>query len=193
MKKCTKCKKLKDLKDFGFNKKAKDGRESWCRVCTNKLIKAWQKRNKDKVYKKQKEWVKNNIEKSREKSNKWKRNNRDKVYEYNSKYVTNRRKRDLNFRIRDNIRSRIKQAIKYKRESSRELLGCSIEFLVKYLESKFKKGMTWNNYSRKGWHIDHKKPCSKFDLIKLSEQKKCFNYKNLQPLWAEENLKKGNK
>ena len=29
-----------------------------------------------------------------------------------------------------------------------------------------------------------------FDLSKPSEQKKCFNYTNLQPLWAEENLKK---
>ena len=53
--------------------------------------------------------------------------------------------------------------------------------------------MTWSNHSLKGWHIDHIKPLSKFDLEKESEQKKAFNYKNCQPLWAFENLEKGNK
>ena len=43
------------------------------------------------------------------------------------------------------------------------------------------------------WHIDHKIPCASFDLRKVSEQKKCFNYKNLQPMWAIDNLRKGTK
>lgn len=60
--------------------------------------------------------------------------------------------------------------------------------------------MTWDNHGRgcngKGleeWHIDHIKPCASFDLSKSKEQLKCFNYKNLQPLWAEDNLSKGSK
>jgi len=51
--------------------------------------------------------------------------------------------------------------------------------------------MSWNNHGE--WHIDHIKPCTSFDLSKLSEQKKCFHYKNLQPLWAKDNLSKGAK
>ena len=51
--------------------------------------------------------------------------------------------------------------------------------------------MSWNNYGE--WHVDHIKPCAKFDLSEEEQQKKCFNYKNLQPLWGEDNLKKGDK
>jgi len=69
-----------------------------------------------------------------------------------------------------------------------ELLGCNIEFVKKYLESKFDKEMSWDNYGK--WHIDHIKPVASFDLTKLDEQKKCFHYTNIQPLWAKENREK---
>lgn len=71
------------------------------------------------------------------------------------------------------------------------MIGCSIEELKQYLEKQFKEGMTWDNYGE--WHIDHIIPCAAFDLTKEEEQLKCFNYTNLQPLWAEENEKKGDK
>jgi len=61
------------------------------------------------------------------------------------------------------------------------------------LETKFLEGMDWDNYGIYGWHIDHIKPCSLFNLENIEEQKKCFHYTNLQPLWAIDNLKKGNK
>jgi hypothetical protein len=70
------------------------------------------------------------------------------------------------------------------------LLGCSINFLKKYLEDRFKEGMLWRNYGIYGWHIDHIIPCYNFDLSKLEEQNKCFHYSNLQPLWAKENWSK---
>ena len=55
--------------------------------------------------------------------------------------------------------------------------------------------MSWDNhgFGDDKWHIDHIIPCSNFDLTKKEEQKKCFNYKNLQPLWQKDNLSKGNK
>ena len=58
-----------------------------------------------------------------------------------------------------------------------------------FLEAKFKEGMTWENHGE--WHIDHIKPCVSFNLLDENEQKKCFHYTNLQPLWASENLSKG--
>jgi hypothetical protein len=73
-----------------------------------------------------------------------------------------------------------------------ELLGCTIDFFKNHLESKFVEGMSWQNYG-KGWHIDHIIPCVSFDLSKPEEQRKCFHFSNLQPLWAVDNIRKGTK
>ena len=76
-------------------------------------------------------------------------------------------------------------------------LGISIKELKIYLATKFYphsitgEKMTWDNYGYYGWHIDHKIPCSSFDLINLEQQKKCFYYTNLQPLWRFDNQSKG--
>ena len=72
-----------------------------------------------------------------------------------------------------------------------KLLGCNINELRFYLEGKFIDGMSWDNYGE--WHIDHIRPCASFDLTDPEQQKKCFHYTNLQPLWAEDNLSKGDK
>ena len=80
-----------------------------------------------------------------------------------------------------------------KSAATLELLGCSVEELKKHLENQFVKGMTWNNYGLHGWHIDHIIPCASFDLTKEEEQRKCFHYTNLQPLWAKDNYAKGDK
>ncbi len=106
----------------------------------------------------------------------------------NKKYAN-----DINFKIKVNLRNRIWDALKYNRKTGRtlDLLGCTIEELKVHLQSQFTKGMSWDNHGL--WHIDHIKPCSLFDLCKKSEQLTCFNFKNLQPLWQVDNLKKGNK
>jgi hypothetical protein len=78
-----------------------------------------------------------------------------------------------------------------KSESTIELTGCTIDELRVHLSSLFLPGMTWDNYGKYGWHIDHVKPCAAFDLTDPEQQKECFNYTNLQPLWAVDNLKKG--
>jgi hypothetical protein len=85
-----------------------------------------------------------------------------------------------------NLRNRINCSLKglEKSESTKKLLGCTIEFFKEYLESKFTKGMTWENRGLYGWHIDHIKPCCSFDLSDPEQQKVCFHYTNLQPLWA---------
>ena len=70
-------------------------------------------------------------------------------------------------------------------------LGCTREDLTTHLEGLFQDGMTWDNYG--DWHIDHIKPCSKFDLSTEKAQAECFHYTNLQPLWAKDNLSKGAK
>jgi len=77
-----------------------------------------------------------------------------------------------------------------KHDSSMNLLGCSPDFFKKHIESNFTEGMTWENYGVKGWHIDHILPCASYDLSSLEQQKMCFHYSNLQPLWWYDNIKK---
>jgi hypothetical protein len=92
------------------------------------------------------------------------------------------------------LRSRIAGAIKHhkgtKETSSLELLGTDINTVRRHLEKQFLPGMTWGNHGITGWHIDHIKSCSSFDLSKEEEQRKCFHYTNLQPLWYIDNIRK---
>lgn len=80
-----------------------------------------------------------------------------------------------------------------KSKPTLQLLGCSISHFKKHLESQFTEGMTFENHGPKGWHIDHIIPVSSFNLSDPDQQKKCFHFSNLQPLWYEDNLKKGSK
>jgi len=101
----------------------------------------------------------------------------------------------INKKLRNNLRSRLNKAIKkdYRTGSAVSDLGCSIDEFKIYMENLFEEGMTWNNWSRLGWHIDHIKALANFDLTVESELKKAVHYTNLQPMWAKDNLKKGTK
>jgi len=71
-----------------------------------------------------------------------------------------------------------------KSNSCSILLGCSPDFFKSYIEEKFTTGMTWENHGVYGWHLDHIKPCNSFDLSNPEQQKECFHYTNIRPLWA---------
>jgi len=114
--------------------------------------------------------------------------NREKRIAYNLKYY-----QEIDNKIVSRLRIRIWKVLKgiNKSSSTLELLGCSIEEFKNHLKKNFTKGMSFGNYGK--WHIDHIKPCASFDLSKAEEQKKCFNYTNLQPLWTKDNLSKNSK
>ncbi len=116
---------------------------------------------------------------------------------YNRTTRKERFKNDKQFRFASKLRIRMLEIFKRygakKKNKTVELLGCDIKTAYKHIESQFKEGMTWENHSYDTWHIDHIIPVSSFDLTDKEEQKKCFHYTNLQPLWAKENLKKGTK
>ena len=99
----------------------------------------------------------------------------------------------LDKRLKNILRSRVSKIVSgaVKAGSATDNLGCSIEELKTYLESKFKPGMTWNNYGKYGWHIDHIRPLSSFNLKNLEDFNTACHYTNLQPLWCHENYKKG--
>lgn len=101
-----------------------------------------------------------------------------------------RLKTDIAFKLQETIRSRITMAIKgsVKRGSAIKLLGCSIEDFKVYIEKQFEPGMTWDNWSLKGWHLDHIKPIKDFDLSDAAQLAEVCHYTNMRPLWAKANL-----
>jgi flagellar biosynthesis GTPase FlhF len=135
-------------------------------------------------------------EKARQRAKEWSKNNPERVKETREKNkprIKERRKNDPAYRITCNLRNRVFKAVKKGRKSAHtmELLGCSVEELKEHLEKQFTEGMTFENYGE--WHIDHILPCASFNLLEPEEQKKCFHYTNLQPLWASDNISKGAK
>lgn len=127
----------------------------------------------------------------------YRNNNKDKKNENERKL----KKTDINYKLASILRTRLSSAIKNNQKvgSAVSDLGCSIPDLKLYLEAKFyshlktNEQMTWENYGLYGWHIDHIKPLASFDLTDREQFLKACHYTNLQPLWAEENLKKGAK
>ena len=121
--------------------------------------------------------------------NSWYKTNSE---QYNTKQKE-RYNQDSHYKLTKNLRSRFWHALKKATKSISiiELTGCSLEELKAHLESQFTEGMSWENHGE--WHIDHIRPCASFDLTDPEQQKLCFHYSNLQPLWAVDNLKKSDK
>ncbi len=115
-----------------------------------------------------------------------------KWYSSHPGYYKNKYHADLEHRLMRISQSRIRDALKngWKSARTRELLGCSIPELKVHLERQFRPGMTWENYGPV-WHVDHIKACAKFDLTDPAQQRECFHFSNLQPLFAIENFQKG--
>lgn len=203
MKLCKICKVQKNLTDFPIGR-------AQCKICTKIKMQNWAMKNKDIIREKNKiRWQKLKTDKRQiSKRKEWYAKNRDRLlsqkkeyYELNKQKILLRHKlyermklkTDPIFRLRKNLRRRLNLCLKdiYKKETTMKLIGCTLKELKIYLENKFKKGMSWENYGE--WHIDHIKPISSFDLSKIENQKIAMHYTNLQPLWAKENISKGNK
>jgi hypothetical protein len=176
---------------------------------------AWCNRNPETSRARCRAWKAKNPEKTRASVCAWKAANPDKVRahgrvnyaahpekarannaawrEENPEYQRMRYRDDLDYRLKNLARNRVRSALRGASKSARtmELIGCPVETLKAHLQKQFLPGMTWENYGK--WHVDHIHPCASFDLTNPAEQRICFNYSNLQPLWAKDNLSKGAK
>ena len=182
---CGKCKGEFGLSEFHKDKSRKDGYAYFCKECRRIYSQIDRVKEKVKLYQ-QSDKGKENAKMSRQ------------TIEYKERVNSyERRKRcdDSNYHITQILRSRLTNAFKVqdirKNNKTLDLLGCSLDHLKQHLESQFQEGMNWENYGE--WHIDHKKPCAAFDLTDEDQQKECFNYTNLQPLWAVDNIRKSDK
>ena len=118
-----------------------------------------------------------------------------------NEHIRKRKTEDVEYKLKCSLRTRLSMVIKGKTKSGSAVddLGCSIPELRKHLEAQFRHDtktgemMTWDNYGKKGWHIDHIKPLAKFNLEDREQLLKACHYTNLQPLWWWENLEKNDK
>lgn len=191
LKKCAECKEVLPAAKFGFRKsgQSKDHLRCYCRECERKLAIKWNSENSEQFKANSDRRRAESPEREKASSKKWRSKNRDWLNEYKrGKYAS-----DPLYKLIQNLRGRIQTAIAGKSTKSAktfELLGAPWVWVEAYLEEQFVPGMTWENYGPV-WHIDHIRPCASFDLTDPDQQKICFHWTNLQPLFAADNLKKG--
>lgn len=207
---CSRCKKIKVAALFPRDRKSANGLYCQCKSCVKDSTKAI---NADPVRK----------AKRLASSNKYRISHPDRVAKVMAAYHRNNTQKRANYqrerlsrpnaranlnrwagqyrknprvKLAMNIRGRIYGLIGRGHKSGRslELLGLSsVDQLINYLEVQFRPGMSWDNYGKWGWHVDHIEPLSQFNLLDESQRKVAFNYTNLQPLWWYENLSKSNR
>lgn len=215
---CSACKEIKAITEFNKDKSTGDGLRRACRDCTKKAYKRWsssasgkekkkiydKNRNTEYIRKKNKRWRECNRDRHIQSVRRWRERNPEKTKEYEKRrasraeWYRKKRRDDLNYRVACSLRTRLNAAVKaqlkgscIKKGSAVENLGCSMSEFLEHLESLFQGGMSWENYGE--WHIDHKRPLSVFNLDDEEQVKIACHYSNLQPLWAGDNLSKGNR
>lgn len=152
---------------------------------------------KARVYTKR--YLEKNRDVLKQRTARYRSENREQVRAKDVQYKMDLEKRDVNAKIKGVLRRRMLGALKSKRtpkaDSTMRLLGCSIEFFKAHLECQFEPGMIWGNHGvgPGKWNIDHIMPCASFKLEQEQQQRLCFHFTNLQPLWHEENNSKGAK
>jgi hypothetical protein len=219
IKKCGKCHQTKNICEFTKDKNRIDGLYCYCKTCKRIVAKKEYKKNKLRIlnYQKQyyvtnkteiikrvssdysgkkeeklnyqKKYYQKNVEKKLDYAKKYRNNNKEK----RNAYETNRKKTDIIYKLKHLVRNRINKFLVLKKFNKKnkafEIIGCTPQELKVYLEQKFIRGMCWENQGE--WHIDHIIPLS--SASNEEELYKLCHFTNLQPLWAEDNIRKGGK
>lgn len=223
MRVCPNCKINKSDDNFHLDKSTKSGLRCYCKECDKKYKRKnkeriflyhkeyhpkYYKNNKEKIKNKRKEYYllnKKRIDACHRKYKKehpeillkYQKDNREKLNEYAKEYRKKKRADDPKERLIDAIKSQIYKALKQNKAGKHweNLIDYTLNDLKKHLEKRFKEGMTWNNYGKGGWEIDHIVPVSVFNFssYKHMDFKRCWALDNLQPLWKKENLRKNAK
>ena len=190
---------------FSRRAEVKDGMRYSCKKCDSKHRKERRQKNPDKYRERCRRWYKKNIdqehermrlrreenpEKFREAARKWRKNNPQKRNETAKRWRNAKDSRRMN----DSITSAIYKGLKGEKNGIHweDLVGYAIDDLIRHLESQFTEGMSWANYGKHGWHVDHIIPQSVFNFTKPEHEdfKRCWALENLQPMWAKENIAK---
>jgi len=160
----------------------------------NERSKIYREKNRDSLLNYFRSYYQQNKEHLLVYGKKWRTENKQTIKLQRAKSHQEKYHTDINYKMANLLRGRIWRVLKknstIKNQKTKDLTGCDTDFLKLHLESLWEQGMSWENHSTRGWHIDHIIPCAYFNLKDLEEQKKCFHYTNLRPLWHQENLSK---
>lgn len=173
-KQCRTCERSLTVDNFHKDKSRSDGLTYTCKVCNRAMRKAYYSVNVDKVKETNETYRLSNMDKVREAH---RRHRRDKYYS------------DPIFRLHCCVSSRMRDSLKGSNKQNKTwtaVVGYDAQELKTHLESLFTEGMSWDNYGK--WHVDHKRPLCSFSAGDVRE---AWSLENLQPLWADENIRKG--
>lgn len=204
---CIKCGEEKDYSEFSYRKDCNSYRGA-CKQCRKHEHHLYYFKNKNKHKEKNKEWRIKNKEKSQaiyaryRKTEKRKKIAREWAKAHRKQhrvYCNKKYKNDPYYNLVIKLRRRFYMALKTRHDGVRKLdktiniLGCSYLFFKGHIESQFSEEMTWDMVLSGKIHIDHIFPVSAFDLTKKEHQAACFNWRNMQPMFAQDNIAKRDK
>lgn len=178
LKKCYKCDRVLSVEHFHKHKNRKDGLATWCKECKVEDQRQPARRSQQKKWREQRD--------------------PEKKRAYYRAYKKQRRQNDVAFRLREGIGCVVRNALVRANNGAVEKGGSCLDYfpftmnqLKEHLEGLFIEGMSWQNYGE--WHIDHIKPQVLLPYKTMDEPNflECWALENLQPLWAEDNIRKG--
>lgn len=195
---CCRCKINKPVSNFSIHVHKITNRSTIrpnCRECTSIIQKEYREINREILRKRDAEYYQKNKEHSKNVQKNYLKNkeNKEKRLKYLREYKAKRRKDDIQYRIKENLRKRVGKKLHCnKKYKFCELLGCTIDFYIKWIEFTMTKEMSWENYGSY-WQIDHVMPIDYYDLTKEINQKKAFMWINTRAMKSSDNLQKKNK
>ena len=190
---CSKCGVDQSIDNFTKDRQKKDGLRCSCKSCYKEFAVKYYKDNKDRLIEYSKKYYSDNTKYFKE----YRATNKDSLKEYAKKNITKINKRrvqylkeklsnDMKYKTNQRVNKRIRKLIKNKDILPCPAIGYTLKQFRKHIESKFTKGMTWANYGRTGWHVDHIIPYCEFDFNNINDKslKDYWALSNLQPLWS---------
>jgi len=159
--------------------------------------KKWRDGNKEYISQKHKKWSEGKQEQLKEYHQKWRDKNIDRHREYKRNYEKTRKHNDPIYKLIANFRTAIYTVLKENNMDKYghyfDILKYSPDELVVHLENQFTEDMTWDNYGE--WHVDHRLPITSFKFQEVGDNEfmRCWELNNLQPMWGDENIIKGDK
>lgn len=194
VKTCTKCGEAKTTSEFHKHKSCAGGLRPYCKSCRKIDDAKYYVENKEMILSRNREWVLKNPHLEADRHSRWRENNIEKARETGRKHQAKRRataKGKLEASINAGVRKGIKRGSKASRRTF-NLLGYTVDDLIRHLERQFTHGMSWENYGRGGWEIDHIIPLSahNYQTPEDLDFRRAWALKNLRPLWMPENRSK---
>jgi hypothetical protein len=220
MKLCTLCGELQPFENYSKDKSKKDGLYPRCKKCkskndadyrSNNMVKKreidkqyylqnsetirqrardWYIDNKDRHKVTSKCYYENNKEHLQVKKQEWNSRNKEKMKVYMNTYIKDKYLNDIQYKTKAVLCSRMRKFIKSKNGRTMDIVGCSVEFFMEWIEFQFTPSMNWDNHGSY-WHLDHVRPCKDFDFTIDQDILQCFHWKNVRPLEASANISKG--